>query len=184
MPPQHPAPPPAGRANRSKSSCRPKGPTLGRWSRVRHYADGISGRTEKKFMRAIIRPLLAIVVVVGIAWLGLRWYALTQLQAGFINWANGLAANGDVQVSYDSIERGGSPLAATVTVNDLRLLVQTSPAAPPLAITLPAFAMEIDAAAPLLLHFNLPNHINLNTSRGDFALTFGSISQTEHLDLS
>jgi hypothetical protein len=135
-------------------------------------------------MRAIIRPLLAIVVVVGIAWLALRWYALTQLQAGFINWANGLAANGDVQVSYDSIERGGSPLAATVTVNDLRLLVQTSPAAPPLAITLPAFAMEIDAAAPLLLHFNLPNHINLNTSRGDFALTFGSISQTEHLDLS
>lgn len=135
-------------------------------------------------MRAIIRTLLAVVVVVGGAWLGLRWYALTQLQAGFTHWADGLATNGAVQVSYDSIQRGGSPLAATVTVNDLRLLVQTSPAAPPLAITLPALAMEIDAAAPLLLHFNLPHHINLNTPRGDFALTFGSVSQTEHLDLS
>ena len=106
------------------------------------------------------------------------------MQAGFIDWANGLASGGDVQVSYDSIEHSGSPLAAMVTVNNLRLVVQPSPAAAPLAITLPAFALEIDAAAPLLLHFDLPNRINISADRGDFVLTFGSIAQTERLDLS
>ena len=135
-------------------------------------------------MRVIIKPLLAVVVVVVIAWLGLWWYAQRQMQAGFIDWANGLAAGGNVQVSYDSIEHSGSPLAAMVTVNNLRLVVQPDPAAAPLAIVLPAFALEIDAAAPLLLHFDLPNRINISAARGDFVLTFGSIAQTERLDLS
>ncbi len=119
-------------------------------------------------MRAIIRPLGAVVVVVVIAWLGLWWYAQRELQAGFTNWANGLASGGDVQVSYDSIEHSGSPLVAMVTVNNLRVEVQPSPAAAPLVITLPAFAMEIDATAPLLLHFDLPNRINIGADRGDF----------------
>ncbi len=44
--------------------------------------------------------------------------------------------------------------------------------------------MEIDAAAPLLLHFDLPNRIDINADRGDFVLTFGSVTQTEQLDLS
>jgi hypothetical protein len=135
-------------------------------------------------MRAIIKSLLAIVVVVVIAWLGLWWYAQRQMQAGFIDWANGLSSGGNVQVSYDSIERSGSPLAAMVTVNNLRLVVQPSPTAAPLAITLPAFALEIDAAAPLLLHFDLPNRIGISAERGDFVLAFGSIVQTEQLDLS
>jgi Uncharacterized protein conserved in bacteria (DUF2125) len=135
-------------------------------------------------MRAILRPLGAVVVVVVVAWLGLWWYAQAKLQAGFTDWANGLAAGGDVQVSYDSIERSGSPLVAMVTVNNLRVAVQPSPAATPLVITLPAFAMSIDAAAPLLLHFDLPDRINISADSGDFVLTFGSIAQSERLDLS
>jgi Uncharacterized protein conserved in bacteria (DUF2125) len=135
-------------------------------------------------MRAILKPLAAIVLVVVIAWLGLWWYAQRELQAGFTNWANGLSSSGDVQVSYDSTERSGSPLVAMLTVNNLRVDVQPSPAAAPLVITLPAFAMEIDAAAPLLLHFDLPNRINIGADRGDFVLTFGRIAQTERLDLA
>jgi hypothetical protein len=135
-------------------------------------------------MRAIVKPLAAVVLVVVVAWLGLWWYAQRELQAGFINWANGLASGGDVQVSYDSIEHSGSPLVAMLTVNNLRVVVQPSPAAAPLVIALPAFAMEIDAVAPLLLHLDLPNRINIGADRGDFVLAFGSVAQTERLDLS
>jgi hypothetical protein len=66
----------------------------------------------------------------------------------------------------------------------LRVAVQPSPTVAPLVITLPAFAMEIDAVAPLLLHFDLPNRINLDADHGDFVLTFGNIAQTERLDPS
>ena len=135
-------------------------------------------------MRAIIKPLAAVVIVVVVAWLGLWWFAQRELQNGFKEWANGLSAGGDVQVSYDSLEPSGSPLVAMLTVNNLRVVVQPSPAAAPLVVTLPAFAMEIDAIAPLLLHFDLPNRINIGADRGDFVLTFGSIAQTERLDLS
>jgi hypothetical protein len=135
-------------------------------------------------MRAVIKPLVAIVLVVVVAWLGLWWYAQRQLQEGFTAWANGLSSSGDVQVSYGSIEHSGSPLVAMLTVNNLRVAVQPSPTATPLVITLPAFAMQIDAAAPLLLHLDLPNHINISAGHGDFVLTFGSIAQTEQLDLS
>jgi hypothetical protein len=134
-------------------------------------------------MRAILKPLAAIVLVVVVAWLGLWWFAQRQLQTAFINWANTLSSGGDVQVSYDSLERSGSPLVAMLTVNNLRVAVQPSPTAAALVITLPAFAMEIDAAAPQLLHFDLPNRINIGADRGDFVLTFGSISQTQKLDL-
>jgi Uncharacterized protein conserved in bacteria (DUF2125) len=135
-------------------------------------------------MRTIIKPFAAIVLVVVVAWLGLWWYAQRELQAGFINWATGLASGGDVEVSYDSIEHSGSPLVAMLTVNNLRVAVQPSPTAAPLVITLPAFAMEIDAVAPLLLHFDLPNRINIGADRGDFVLTFGNVAQTERLDPS
>ncbi len=135
-------------------------------------------------MRAILKPLVAIVLVVVVAWLGLWWYAQRELQDGFITWANELSAGGDVQVSYDSLEHSGSPLVAMLTVNNLRVEVQPSPAQAPLVITLPAFALEIDALAPRLLHFDLPNRIDINADRGDFVLTFGSITQTEQLDLT
>jgi hypothetical protein len=161
-----------------------------RWNRpipskdILVYGPEHLGLNGENFMRTVIKPLLAIVLVVVVAWLGLWWYAQRQLQEGFTAWANGLSSSGDVQVSYDSIERSGSPLVAMLTVNNLRVAVQPSPAAAPLVITLPAFAMQIDAAAPLLLHFNLPNRINIAASHGDFVLTFGSIAQTEQLDPS
>jgi hypothetical protein len=135
-------------------------------------------------MRAIIKPLAAVVIIVVAAWLGLWWFAQRELENGFTQWAKGLSSGGDVQVSYDSIEPSGSPLVAMLTVNNLRVVVQPSPAAAPLVVTLPAFAMEIDATAPLLLHFVLPNRINIGADHGDFVLTFGSIAQTERLDLS
>ena len=42
--------------------------------------------------------------------------------------------------------------------------------------------MTKTAVNPLVLHTDLPNQVNISTSRGDFAVTFGSITQTQKLD--
>src|SRR5271168_5384863 len=106
-------------------------------------------------MRTVVKLVLAVVVVLVAAWLGLWWYAEGRMQAGITNWAEQMAANGngDVKVSYSSMTRGTSPFAATVTLANLQVTAQTSPVQAPFSVTLPSFALRIDAANPLLLHF-------------------------------
>jgi Uncharacterized protein conserved in bacteria (DUF2125) len=135
-------------------------------------------------MRTIVRLVLAVVVVLVAAWLGLWWYAEGRMQAGMINWADQMAANGngDVKVSYDSLARGSSPLAATVTVTNLQLTVQAQPTDTPFSILLPSFTMRIDAASPLVQHFDLPPQVNISGARGQGAITFGSVDVAEYID--
>lgn len=134
-------------------------------------------------MRSLVRTLLTIVVVLVIAWVGLWWYAQQQMQAGITAWADRMVSQGNVKVAYDSLTRGTSPLAARVNLTNLLITVQPDPNVAPVSIALPSVALEIDAADPLLLRTDLPNQVNISTSRGDFAITFGSISQTQKLDL-
>ena len=134
-------------------------------------------------MRILVRTLLALVIVLVAAWVGLWWYAQQRMQAGITAWADRMVSQGDVKVAYDSLTRGTSPLAATVNLTNLLITVQPDPNVAPISIALPSVALEIDAANPLVLHTDLPNQINISTSRGDFAITFGSISQTQKIDL-
>jgi hypothetical protein len=134
-------------------------------------------------MRILVRTLLTIVVFLVIAWIGLWWYAQQRMQAGIIAWADQTVSQGDVKVAYDTLTRGTSPLAARVNLTNLLITVQPDPNVAAISIALPSVALEIDAANPLLLHTDLPNQVNISTSRGDFAITFGSISQTQKIDL-
>jgi hypothetical protein len=133
-------------------------------------------------MRTFIRLLLLLVIVLGAAWVALWWYAEGRMQAGIVNWANQTSATPNMKVSYDSIAHGTSPLAATVTLTNLRITVQTSADEQPVVVTLPSFAMEIDATNPLVVQEILPPQINFSGARGDGAITFGNVSISQHID--
>ncbi len=70
-----------------------------------------------------------------------------------------------------------------MTLNNLLVTIQPNPAAAPVSLTLPSFTLRVEAVNPLLLHLDWPSQMNVNTSRANVAITFGSISQTETIDL-
>jgi len=135
-------------------------------------------------MRKVVRFVLAVLIFLIAAWLGLWWYAEGRMQAGINNWAEQMAANGNgnVKVSYDSLTRGTSPLAATVALTNLQVTAQANPAQTPISVTLPSLALRVDALDPLVLHVDWPQQLNLVTSRANVAITFGSIWQTARID--
>ncbi|GLR65721.1 hypothetical protein GCM10010909_03990 [Acidocella aquatica] len=134
-------------------------------------------------MRFIGRVLGMAVVVLAAVWLGLWWWTESQMQDGFANWAARMQNQGNITVSYGRMNRGYSPLAASVTLTNMQITVQPNPARPPVSVTLPSFGMEIDAADPQILHYNLPGQITINTPRASVAATFGNIALTQQIDL-
>ena len=135
-------------------------------------------------MRFIGRVLGVAILVFAVVWLGLWWWAEGRMQAGFANWASRMQAQGDVKISYARINRGLSPLAADVTLTNVLITVQPNPSQAPISITLPSLGMEIDAANPRELRYNLPRQVSINTPRADVAVTFGSIALTQQIDLN
>ena len=133
-------------------------------------------------MRGFLKFLLAVVVVVVVAWLGLWWYAQGRMQAGFTNWVNQTQANPDIKVSYDSMSRGTSPLAATLNLVNLRIQVQPDANMAPVTFVLPSFALRINAADPTLVHFDLPPQVNIDASDGTGTVRFGSVAVTEQIN--
>ncbi|HQT46363.1 MAG: hypothetical protein B7X08_05640 [Acidocella sp. 20-63-7] len=133
-------------------------------------------------MRGTLRFLLLLVLILVAVWLGLWWYAQGRLEAGVIGWANRMNGHGDVHVSYDSLTRGSSPLTATVKLTNLHITVQTAGVAIPVSIVLPSFALRIDAANPMVVHYDLPGQINFNAAQGAAEVTFGTISSAMKLD--
>jgi len=134
-------------------------------------------------MRTIIKTLLTLAVLVAIAWLGLWYYAQARLQSGVQSWVARMQSQGDIKISYDSMSPGTSPLAASVSLANVAVTIQPDPSSPPVILTLPSFALRIDAASPLVLHVGLPAQVNLNTPRADLAITTGSDTLAEQLDL-
>ncbi len=133
-------------------------------------------------MRGFLKFLLAVVVVVVLAWLGLWWYAQGRMQAGFTNWVNQTSANPGIKVSFDSMSRGTSPLAATLNLVNLRITVQPDANVPPVTFVLPSFALRINAADPTLVHFDLPPQVNIDASDGTGTVRFGSVAVTEQIN--
>ncbi len=134
-------------------------------------------------MRFIGR-VVGMAVLVGVAvWLGLWWWAESQMRDGFAKWTAQLHEQNGITVSYARMSRGFSPLAASVTLSNMRVVIQPDPNQPPVSLTLPSFGMEIDAARPRVLRYSLPGQISIDTPRADVAVTFGSIALTQQIDL-
>jgi hypothetical protein len=133
-------------------------------------------------MRALSRLLLGLLLIVIVAWVGLWWYAEGRIQDGINEWATRTATSGQVRVSYDSMARGGSPLAATVTVHNMRLVVAPTQAVAPITLTIPVVTFEIDAATPTVLTVNTGNQLSVSGTRGDVAVTYDAASLIEHLN--
>jgi hypothetical protein len=133
-------------------------------------------------MRAIIKFLLGVVLILAVIWGGAWWYAEGRMQAGITNWADGLATQG-WKISYDSITRGTSPFSAVVNLANLQLTPPPGPQGRTATVTLPTAALRIDIADPLLLHTDLPNRIGVDIGGTvDAAVSVSAISLTEQLD--
>jgi hypothetical protein len=133
-------------------------------------------------MRAIVKFLLSLIVVLALVWLGLWWYAQGRLQAGFEGWAEQQATNG-IKISYSSIQRGTSPLQALVTIQNMVMTLPPAANGDTGTITLPSLALRIDAATPAVFHTDLPNKILVQIgSNIDAAINTGSIAVSENLD--
>ncbi len=133
-------------------------------------------------MRSFLRLSLVLIIILLAAWIGLWWYAQGRMQAGIANWANQASKNPQMQVTYDGITRSGSPLAAKVTVANLRVTFQPRAPLAPLTAILPSFTMRVDAGDPLTVHYDLPSQINFSTSRGNITLSFGNVAVAQHLN--
>jgi len=132
-------------------------------------------------MANVAKFLTFVIIIMAAAWGGLWWYAEGRMQAGVTEWITTTAAADHAQITYDSLTRGTSPMAASVTLTNLRFA--TGPDSPvPITVTLPSFALEIDAANPLLLIVKLPQQINFTGARGDASVTFGGTQVNYQID--
>jgi hypothetical protein len=133
-------------------------------------------------MRAILKFLLSLVLVLVILWFGLWWYAQGRLQNGFQNWADAQAAAG-WKISDTGIARGTSPMQALVTISNLTLTPPPDAAGETGTITLPSLALRIDALNPLVFHTDLPNKISIAIGQTvDLAVNSSSIALSQNLD--
>jgi hypothetical protein len=133
-------------------------------------------------MRAVIKFVLGLILVLAVAWVGLWWYAEGRLQNGFEAWADTQAAAG-WKITYTALNRGTSPMQALVTVTNLTLTPPPDAAGETGTITLPGLALRIDALNPLVFHTDLPNKISVAV--GDnigLAINSSSIALSENLD--
>jgi len=133
-------------------------------------------------MRAIIKFLLSLVLVLVLLWLGLWWYAQGRLQNGFQDWADTQAAAG-WKIADTGIARGTSPMQAVITISNLTLTPPADAAGETGTITLPSLALRIDALSPLVFHTDLPNKISIDIGQSvDLAINTSSIALSQNLD--
>ncbi|MDE8345389.1 MAG: DUF2125 domain-containing protein [Acidocella sp.] len=133
-------------------------------------------------MRGVLRSVLGALLLVVVVWLGVWWWAEGQMAAGITAWASQTGNSAGEAISYDRISRGTSPLAATVTLTNLRVALQPDASAQPVQIVLPTVLLRIDAFHPFLLRVEWPSRINVNTARADIAITSGQLETTEAID--
>jgi hypothetical protein len=133
-------------------------------------------------MRAVLKFMLSLLVIIAAAWVGLWWYAQGRIASGFQAWAETQAVNG-LKVSYSSLQTGTSPLAAIVTINNLVLTLPPTPSGETGTITLPTLVLRISAANPTVFHTDLPNKIAVAIDNNiDASINTGSIAMSEIID--
>jgi hypothetical protein len=126
-------------------------------------------------MRGFLRFILALLVLLVIAWIGAWWYVQSRMVLGFRH-AEAEARAAGWQVSHGEITRGSSPLTARVNIADLSIVPpQAAEAAQP-ELTLPQAGAHIDAGSPFILHLDLPLRSALALRAGpSFSANFTSI---------
>jgi hypothetical protein len=133
-------------------------------------------------MRGVIKFLLSLVVGIAIIWIGFWWYAEHRLQSGFAAWTQQQAADG-WKVSYDSLQRGTSPMNAELTINRLSLTPPPGPNGEVITIALPSVGLRIAALNPLVFHTDLPNQIAITAGNNiGLLINTGSMALSENLD--
>jgi len=136
-------------------------------------------------MRGVVRFLIALIVILAIAYLGGWWYVQSRMAVAFRHQEQTLRAAGWT-ISHGDTTRGSSPLAATYTIADLAITPPAQTASPDLprpTITLPYFALKVDLAAPFTLDIGLPLTWRIAMSQGPaFALRFTTIHDDYQLD--
>ncbi|CAG4907297.1 unnamed protein product [Acidocella sp. C78] len=132
-------------------------------------------------MRRLVRFLSLALVVVGIFWVGLWWYAESRLALAVDQMTTLLRSHGWT-VAHGAVIRGTSPFRVEVLVSDLRLTPPvTNGPAPTLAI--PALDMTVRPGTPFTLDLAPASTWRLALADGPSAtLHFGSIAATERFD--
>ena len=144
-------------------------------------------------MRGVIRFVFSLIIGIAIIWIGFWWYAEHRLQSGFAAWAEQQAADG-WKVSYDSLQRGTSPMNAELTINRLSLTPPPGPNGEVVTISLPypfrggdfaASNIQILASSLLVLHIDsLTSHADVNLMAGANAAAISSLTVLNGLALS
>ena len=137
-------------------------------------------------MRGVFRLILALLLVLVIAWIGAWWYVQSRMVLGFRH-AEAEARAAGWQVTHGEISRGYSPVTAQVHVADLRLVpppgaMATAQFSQP-ELTLPEAGAHIDIGSPLILHLELPLQSTLAFRDGPaFSLSFTSLAALYHVN--
>ncbi len=131
-------------------------------------------------MRAL-RFILPLLLVLALIWIGIWWYAQSQLIVGFQHEEAKLREAGWT-ITHGPITRGSSPLAASATVANLQLTIPGAPGTRP-TIDLPSFNERIDATSPFTVAVNLPHHFTVHAANGTQIAIDADLIE-DHLDLS
>jgi hypothetical protein len=120
--------------------------------------------------------LLRMILLLALIWLAGWWYLQGQLVTGFRNIEAQYRAQGWV-VTHGDISRGTSPLAARINVAGLTLTLPAT--AGGAVVSMPEFALHIDAIDPQTMHIDLPPKIGVKLASGPaFSLNFQTIDVT------
>lgn len=133
-------------------------------------------------MRSMTRLAAAVVLILAVAWGGLWWYAQERLQTGINGWIAQTTSDGAVQITYDRVIRGHSPLAAEVTLVNPRWSMQAANVSGPVTISAPSFALRIDVTNPLVVHVEMAHQVLVGTPWGATSITYDNLDIAEQLN--
>lgn len=134
-------------------------------------------------MRGLVRFLVLLIVVVAIVYLGAWWYIQGRMAMAFRAQEQHWRAAGWT-MSHGSTQRGRSPLAATYTVDDLKLTPPNQGLQTP-RVMLPQMVMAIHPTAPFTLDLGLPLEWHVMLQEGPaFTLHFTRIAARERFSSS
>lgn len=132
-------------------------------------------------MRGVVRFLIALIVILAIAYLGAWWYVQGRMAVAIRQQEQALRAAGWT-VTHGTTARGTSPLAATYTVQDIAF-TPPDQGVPRPTITLPQLSVKVALAAPFTLDIGLPLAWHIAMSQGPaFTLRFATLHDDYQID--
>lgn len=131
-------------------------------------------------MKAAIKGVIALIILVIILWIAFWFYAEIHLKQAVEAKIASLNESGVEHVSYSGITTSSSPLVISLKLLDPVLTI-TSPQAPPVTIHAPYAGMALSLLHPLTLTGLVPLRMNLLVGQDQGAITFGKAVVTNTL---